>query len=258
MNAIKAIGFDLFDTLIVVKGPALRDAMERLITSLKRQGFIFEDEEFINAYREAAREHIQATRESGRETHNRFWISSALEKLDYFISSEDPRIAVAVEHYFQAFNDYISLIPDTLETLTQLKSRYRLGLLSNFTHPPAAYALLKELGLDVLFEVILISGELGFRKPHPRVFRELCERLQVLPEELIYVGDNPEDDIQGALRSGIQPVWMKYSIVHQLNFANRLSPIPELKIDEMIPAVDNWEQFREWLQTYQKNDRTNR
>lgn len=243
MKSIKAIGFDLFDTLIIVKGPALSDALSRLIAILKKQGFVFDDAEFVEVYRQAARQLIAETRKDGRETHNRFWISTALRQLGYDISPDDPRIATAVNHYFNTFNDYISLIPGVREMLQKLKGNYRLGLLSNFTHAPAAHALLKALSLTDFFDVILISGEIGYRKPHPFVFTELHKRLGVAPSELLYVGDNPEDDIEGALRSGIQPVWMKYTWQRNNNFANRFSPMPDKLPDESIPAIEHWEEL---------------
>ena len=51
--------------------------------------------------------------------------------------------------------------------LGELKERYRLGLLSNFTHAPAAKEIIDGVGLASLFDVVLISGDLGYRNPHP-------------------------------------------------------------------------------------------
>ena len=42
----------------------------------------------------------------------------------------------------------------------------------------------------------------GWTKPHPSIFRAVLERLAVAPEEAAMVGDSPEDDIEGARRSG--------------------------------------------------------
>ena len=63
--------------------------------------------------------------------------------------------------------------------LRELREIYPLGLLSNFTHAPAARGLMDHLGLTSFFDVVLISGELGYRKPHPHVFRQLIEALDV-------------------------------------------------------------------------------
>jgi len=95
--------------------------------------------------------------------------------------------------------------------LETLKGKYRLGLLSNFTHAPAALRIIDHMGLSPFFDVVLISGQIGYRKPHPSVFRRLVESLCVNGGETLYVGDDPEADINGALRAGLQPVWFTYA-----------------------------------------------
>jgi putative hydrolase of the HAD superfamily len=102
------------------------------------------------------------------------------------------------------------LIPGATEMLETLKGAYRLGLLSNFTHPPAIREIIDSLGLTPRFDAVLISGELGYRKPHPLVFQQLLRELEVRKEQILYVGDDPEPDIAGARQAGIRPVWFTY------------------------------------------------
>lgn len=210
MNGIKAVGFDLFNTLITVEPHAFEHAVNILARSLQDEGLAVEPEAFRKAHRQAALQHIAETRRDGRETHNRFWISTALGQLGWEIKPYDPRIARAIEVYFAAFIEFCHLIPGTKEMLGTLKERYPLGLLSNFTHPSAARAILDALEITACFEVVLISGEVGYRKPHASVFRLLVEKLGVAPEQLLYIGDDPEPDIDGACSAGLQPVWTTY------------------------------------------------
>jgi putative hydrolase of the HAD superfamily len=210
MNGIRAVGFDLFNTLITVEPHALNRAVNRLSMSLQEEGIAVEPGAFSIAHRAAAIQHITDTRHDGRETHNRFWISTALNQLGWAVAPDDPRIARAVEVYFSAFLEFCNLIPGTEEMLGTLKARFPLGLLSNFTHPPAAQAILDGLGITSFFDVVLISGEVGYRKPHALVFRMLVEKLGVEAGELLYVGDDPEPDIDGAYSMGIKPVWTTY------------------------------------------------
>ena len=58
MKEIKAIGFDLFNTLITVAPPALKEALGRLVHSLKQSGFILEEELFRASHREAAHQAV--------------------------------------------------------------------------------------------------------------------------------------------------------------------------------------------------------
>jgi putative hydrolase of the HAD superfamily len=210
MNGIRAIGFDLFNTLITVEPHALDHAMEILSRSLREEGIGVEPETFGKAHRHAAFHHIAETRRNGRETHNRFWISTALKELGWEIEPDDSRIARAIDIYFSTFLEFCHLIPGTEKMLGALKDHYLLGLLSNFTHPPAARAILENLGIASFFDAIVISGEVGYCKPNALVFQLLVEELGVEPGELLYVGDDPEPDIDGACSAGVQSVWTTY------------------------------------------------
>jgi len=240
MNGIKALGFDLFNTLITVRPDALDVALERLTGSLDANGIAIDHQRFRKDHRQAALQFIDETRTDGRETHNRFWISAALESQRQSIPPDDERIAEAVEAYFSAFLDYSTLIPGTTEMLLTLKSRYPLGLLSNFTHGPAARKILQVLQLNDLFDVILISGEVGYRKPHPLVFRMLSEELGYGSEAIAYVGDDPEPDVEGALKSGLQPIWMTYVRDRKIPFAPGVASEQLADIDGEVPRISSW------------------
>jgi len=69
MNGIRAVGFDLFNTLITVESHALDRAVNRLSKSLREEGITVEPEIFRSVHRQAAIQHIGKTRHDGRETH---------------------------------------------------------------------------------------------------------------------------------------------------------------------------------------------
>jgi len=240
MKEVKAIGFDLFNTLITIEPAALKEALGRLVHSLKQSGFILEEEQFSESHREAAVRHLEECKQDGRETHNRFWISSALGRHGYEVIPNDFRIAEAVEAYFTAFYDYSRLIPGTKEMLGKVRKTYLLGMLTNFTHGPAARRIIEKLGLTPLFDVILISGEIGFRKPSPLVFQRLCGHLGVLETQILHVGDDPEADILGALNAGIQPVWVVHGDVTP--FRNPFPQEPDLPVGD-VPAISSWQEL---------------
>ncbi len=243
MKDVKAIGFDLFNTLITADPKAVREAVERLIRSLRKNGFTFEEEPFKVTYRRCALDFLEKTKEDGRETHNRFWVSAALRELGYPVEPEDARIASALDAYFSAFFDYCHLIPGTMEMLNRLRGIYPLGLLSNFTHAPAAKGLVTQLGLAPYFDVLLISGELGYRKPHIMVFQQLVADFGVDNSRLLYVGDNIEADINGALLAGIRPVWFTWALDHKVPMVPGVPIGDEELPDADIPRVSDWEEF---------------
>lgn len=211
MQHITAIGFDLFDTLITMRNLGFQEALDRLVHCLRDQGFSVKGDTFLPVYREIARGFMEEARREGKETHNRFWIGRALQTLGHHTRPDDARIANAIDAYFSAFIDHATLLPETLDMLDALKHRYRLGLLSNFTHPPVVTQILARLGLDAFLDVRLISGELGYRKPHHKVFQELSQQLGVPRERIAFVGDDLHADIHGAQHAGLQPIWTTYA-----------------------------------------------
>lgn len=249
MQHIQAIGFDLFETLITVHNLVAREeTMGRLLQSLQTSGFAIAPEAFPPLYRAAARRFSAAAHQEGKETHNRFWISAALQELGYQVEPEDPCIGLAVEAYFSAFVDYAAPIPGTVDMLARLKTRYRLGLLSNLTHAPAALRIIDKLGMAPFFDVVLVSGELGYRKPHPRVFLALLEQLGTLKEHTAFVGDNLDADVRGAQQVGIQPIWMNYVQAQKALEAPGLTdPLPPATPD--VPTITHWQDLLTLLHT---------
>lgn len=247
MNHVKAIGFDLFNTLIVMEQEALLTAFDRLAQSLSESGFDLDHTVFKTTYREEALRFLEAARQDGRETHNRFWIHAALRAQGHTLEPEDLRIERGVDAYFSVFLDACSLLPGTLEMLDAVKGRHRLGLLSNFTHSPAALAIIDRLGLRRFFDVVLISGDLGYRKPHPFVFERLIEELGVGPEEMLYVGDDPEPDVLGARGSGIQPVWTTQVQEKHIPYTKGVARFKEDEPDPSVPRISNWKDFLDLL-----------
>lgn len=241
MSPIRAVAFDLFNTLITVAPQTLEDANARLLTSLSGNDFSLEAESFAKEHRAAAIRHIQEARESGRETHNSVWISAALGAQGHLVPPDDKRIAMAVDAYFSAFLDHCRVIPGTKEMLTKLRPSYSLGLLSNFTHGPAARKILSQTELDKFFEVVIISGELGYRKPHLFPFLELVDRLRAPNHQVVYVGDDPEPDIFGSRRAGLQPVWSTYVRDSQIPFPVGALFTDQGRAEPGVPTISNWD-----------------
>ena len=247
MDHVKAIGFDLVKTLITAEPQALDEAVKKMTRSLRQGGLAFEHEVFIPAYRDAAMRFIKETRLDGLETHNRFWISAALVTLGHDVPPDDPSVARAVEAYFSVFLPHCHLIPGTSEMLGALKGQYRLGLLSNFTHAPAALEIIDGMGLTPFFDVVLVSGEMGYRKPHPLVFRRLIDQLGVEKNEALFVGDDLEADITGARRAGLRPIWMTYARDKKMPLVPGIASERAEEVDSRVPRISHWKDLTDLL-----------
>ena len=102
-----------------------------------------------------------------------------------------------------------SIVPletDVARTLAKFGGRYTLGLLSNYVGSWAR-SLLAKWGITDLFRGILISSDMGVRKPDLAPYREICRMLEVKPEAALYVADE-EEDLVAAERVGMFPVFI--------------------------------------------------
>ena len=59
-------------------------------------------------------------------------------------------------------------------------------------------------GLAGFVDSLVISSEVGYRKPHPAFYEAACARLGLPPDRVLCVGDDPENDVRGAQRAGLR------------------------------------------------------
>lgn len=99
------------------------------------------------------------------------------------------------------------LYPDAKPVLTELKKRYRLGIIAN--QNPGTIARLKRFGIDSLFDVVVSSGDCGKAKPDPEIFLQALKEACCKPEETFMIGDRLDNDIAPAQQLGMGTVWVK-------------------------------------------------
>lgn len=104
---------------------------------------------------------------------------------------------------------YCVPFPDTVETLTYLEKKYMLGIITNGPSD-GQHKKIHQAGLDRFFseESITVSGDYGFAKPDVRLFQAAMDKMHVKPDACVYVGDIFANDVLGAYRAGMHPVWI--------------------------------------------------
>jgi 2-haloalkanoic acid dehalogenase type II len=96
---------------------------------------------------------------------------------------------------------------ETVFVLSSLKSRYRLGILSN-ADDDFIGACLQRNGLESAFEMIVTSESAGVYKPHEDIFHGFCESAGLERHEVLYVGDSQSADVFGAKNAGLPVAWV--------------------------------------------------
>ena len=130
----------------------------------------------------------------------------ALQSLPKARRKELPRLLAELFRAASRFK--LQLYPGVTEVLDELRSSYQLAALSD---GQSIWALpeLRAVGLADYFQKVLISSDLGFRKPDVRMFRMMLDEMNLAPEEVIFVGNDMFRDIFGAHRLGMKTIFFK-------------------------------------------------
>jgi HAD superfamily hydrolase (TIGR01549 family) len=97
---------------------------------------------------------------------------------------------------------------DHRQVLVKYYGRLPLGLISNFDHAPTVYRVLEREKVRGLFQEILISAEVGWRKPRHEIFQLALDRMHLKPAETLFIGDSLLFDVSGAKQIGMDTVWL--------------------------------------------------
>lgn len=108
--------------------------------------------------------------------------------------------------YIRSFK--VDLVPSVAEVLESLSKKYTLAVISNAMSDAPRRAI-KRSGLEKYLEAVVISRDLGIRKPDPEIFRFTLKNLGIESCEAIHVGDSLDDDVQGAKNAGMGAIWIE-------------------------------------------------
>jgi HAD superfamily hydrolase (TIGR01549 family) len=110
------------------------------------------------------------------------------------------------EVYIEWYPRMDAPIEGAKSVVAALAQQLPLGIVSNGL-PDVQYAKLETLSIRHLFDCIVLSEELGIRKPDPQIFWHAVELLGVAPEGCLYIGDSYANDVVGARRAGMRVCW---------------------------------------------------
>ncbi len=183
---IKAIIFDCWDTLFFTdKTPHPFGVLANII------GMSFDDYDFLKKFeKHLMLEKVDTLNDSIVNLLNDLNIKPEEELVDGLSSLlvEGNKLAIP--------------FPETLNVLKELKSEYKLGLVTNTSYP--SYKSLQDrYNISNLFDVVVTSYDCKCIKPDGRIFNTALQKLGVEPGEALMVGDSHEDDILASRKLGM-------------------------------------------------------
>jgi len=110
--------------------------------------------------------------------------------------------------WYEPLSKIATVEPKIKETLAALEELgLKLGILSNtFVSGHSLQKHLEQVGILDFFGVRMYSYEFDFRKPDTRIFKIAAERIGERPENIMYVGDRIDKDINPTLKLGMHAV----------------------------------------------------
>lgn len=114
---------------------------------------------------------------------------------------------ISRDDFFAAYRDVFWLNPPVLPVLKKLRGQCRLVLLSNTDI--ARFGYIREKFPEILiFDAYVLSYEVGFMKPHPKIYEAALEEVGALASECVFI-DDLDENIEGAGRLGMKTVLYK-------------------------------------------------
>jgi putative hydrolase of the HAD superfamily len=138
-------------------------------------------------------------------------------------------IVTGAEEAFEIFSQWrrrVVYYPGVIETLKYLDEHYTLAALTN------GNITMEALRIDRFFDFVLKGEDLNSSKPDPLMYQMAMKMAGATSEEMLHVGDNPENDILAAKKLGILTVWFNpqnETWEHDLSPDYIITSIPELK-----------------------------
>ena len=220
---IKAVLFDLDNTLVdfrVMKDHACDAAIRAMIDS----GLNLDQ-------KDATKLLFELYEKYGIEDQlifNKF-IKHVTGKVDYRM------LANAIVAYRKMKQSFVVPYPHVRTTLIKLKEAgVKVGIVSDAPRL-SAWIRLAEMNLTDFFDVVITLGDSKKFKPFPTSFKKALRQLNLEPENVLFVGDNPERDVKGAKLLGMHTCLATYG---QVFFSEKNKADFEIKsIEELVEIV---------------------
>jgi putative hydrolase of the HAD superfamily len=131
--------------------------------------------------------------------------SELLEELPWKLK---PLKTELLDFYSTEYVKNAVLMENAREMVQHLRKKYKTGLITN-GKTVIQYGKIDQLEIRNDFDLIIVSEEAGIKKPDPKIFELALRKLELSPEQCIFIGDHPVNDIEGAAKIGMKTIWMK-------------------------------------------------
>jgi putative hydrolase of the HAD superfamily len=224
-EAMKVVAFDMYKTLLDIEVDEDRpEAYSFLSLWLSYHGLTVPPRELQAQYKALCHREISAVIHQHPDIDIGRVFAGIIEGASNQIQAETPSMVQSFALLFRIMTTVrLSVYPGVEAMLSLLVDRVPLGVISNsqrlFTMPE-----LSRFGLIPYFKNIVFSSDLTASKPNSLIYRTFLNQAGVSAEDVVYIGDNLDDDVRGAKQVGIRTIWINRSDHHSPPADDPLGP----------------------------------
>ncbi|OGO12217.1 MAG: hypothetical protein A2Z66_12625 [Chloroflexi bacterium RBG_13_66_10] len=239
---IRGLIFDLGSTLIRFNGEwgeVVSNAHFALVDQLQQEGLQIDGAAVASEFRRQMEIYYHERESDFIEVTTAFVLRQVLANSGH-PSVSDEVIRRALERMYRLTEIHWSPMPGVYQALDELRPQgYRLGMISNAGNEANVHRLIDKAGLRAYFDPILISAEVGLRKPNPALFEIVLRAWGLRPEETVMIGDTLGADILGAQNAGMHQIWLTLDADTPANRAHAGTITPEATASTLaeLPAL---------------------
>ena len=203
MAAPTHVLFDFFGTLVDYSASRTEQgyhASHRLVTDL---GADLDYERFLDEWTRVCADHDRRSDADDREYSMRDVGTAFLRDVCGREPTPDD-VETFAETYVEEWNTGVRYLSGIADLVAEMGRRYRLAVVTNTHHAPLVPRHLEAMGLRSAFAAVVTSVEVGWRKPHPRIYRAALDALGIAAGEAVFVGDTYNADFVGPTHAGMR------------------------------------------------------
>jgi FMN phosphatase YigB (HAD superfamily) len=202
LAGIKAVLFDIDDTLFD-RVEQQRQLLSRLVAELADLFAGIDAATITSAFFESDRLSTQAFYSGSSIAASRALRGRTFMRL---LGLSEDRASDVMAVYLRLNPRVITPTGQAKPVMARLAQRCTLGIISNGSQD-VQYHKLSGMGIADFLRCVVLSDEVGIKKPDPGIFLRACTLLSRNPEDCLYVGDSFEVDVIGAKNVGMQTCW---------------------------------------------------
>lgn len=231
-RTLKGIFFDLGGTLVT----AYPSVADHILQSLAEFGHPLPHRDIAAALTAVPPRFEQRGWSLSHERSFAFWTEHYRELLRELAIPPSDRETITLRIYKrlsrpQGYGAYSDAIP-VLERLA--REGFTLGLISNWE--AWGMDLIKHLGMHRYFPTQVLSGCVGMEKPDTQIFKLALQEANIAAEQVVYVGDSVQFDIEPARAIGMRAVLIDRHTARDETDATTIRSLRELHSHELLHA----------------------